>query len=122
MQATKLADKVGYAVRTDYQHYEKETLPPDVIAKYGHALKHDFGKDIPEMSAYINAESINLVRDDQAPYGNTALNEVLADRDTWKTLAYKHLEEAKAKTEEAAKWQEKYYDLLLSKTHINKAG
>ena len=38
-------------------------------------------KSQPELSAYINAENINLVREQQTPYGNNALNEALNDRD-----------------------------------------
>lgn len=122
MQVTKLSEKLGYAVRTIYQHYDKETLDPEIIAKYGRALKHDFSKDIPELSAYINAENINLVREEQTPYGNNALNEALNDRDKWKTIAYKHLEESKSLLEEVSKWKEKYYDLLIRKKEIGKTG
>ena len=103
VKKTVLAKRLGFHVRTLYLHFDSEVLEPQVVARYGRALKYDFSKDIPELAPYIRAADATLLLDSVAEYGNNREHELMRELERWKTEAYELQKKLLQMMEENAK-------------------
>jgi hypothetical protein len=87
MKITELTKRMGISRGTYYNHILDPDLSLDLLERYGKALHYDFTQDVPRMKHYTLEEP-------ERHYGEPGtLQEAIAQRDYWRELYYKTLQQ-----------------------------
>lgn len=101
----KMVSRSRAQIYTDFANPDMDWT---LIKKIGLAIGHDFIKEFPDIDLY--AGDI----DDKLLNRSNPLGRAMSEVERWKSKAYENLDKANANMEEANKWKDMYYTLLLS--------